>query len=82
MKRPVLLIVEDGQHSEENANTPPGKTITRLILCRGDGLRAIEIIGERAVDLMLIDLNLPVMDGFETMTEGKEARQRARVYSH
>ncbi len=65
MKRPVLLIVED--------DTIVRRTLSLLleddyeIVGAEDGIRAVEIIGKRVVDLMLIDLNLPMMDGFETM---------------
>ncbi len=65
MKRPVLLIVED--------DTIVRRTFSLLLqddyelVLAEDGIKALEVIRQRVVDLMLIDLNLPMMDGFETM---------------
>jgi len=38
---------------------------TENILEAGNGARALEILGQTRVDLVLADLNMPVMDGIE-----------------
>ncbi len=39
------------------------------ILCAENGAEALEALGEEAVDLMLLDMRMPVMDGMETLRQ-------------
>ena len=65
MKRQVLLIVDDD---------PLLRQVLRILLndqyetmSAKDGLEAIAIVRSRAVDLVLMDVNLPGTDGIKTL---------------
>jgi DNA-binding NarL/FixJ family response regulator len=45
----------------------------------GDGLQALPVIEQVHPDVILLDLNMPVMDGIETLRVLKESKQPARV---
>lgn len=73
---PIVLVVDD----EENIRT----TLTLFLSERGFGVEAVgsgeaavERVQEREVDAVLLDLNLPGMDGIETM--GRLRRLRPQV---
>jgi CheY-like chemotaxis protein len=74
--RPVILIVDDDPGIRESF---------RLILEEryelveaGDGRQAIEIVRTSEVDLVLLDIRLPDLDGF-TVAEQLAARPRSPV---
>jgi signal transduction histidine kinase len=50
--------------------------VTKKFLKAGDGRQAIDILsGNPDVDIILLDLEMPVMDGFETLTFLKQSEQ-------
>ncbi|WP_297435713.1 response regulator transcription factor [uncultured Clostridium sp.] len=63
-----ILIVDDEMHIRElikyNLESNGFKTIQAA-----DGKEAVELAKERQVDLIILDLMLPVMDGFEVCKE-------------
>ena len=60
----TLLLVEDNALNREVATAILDKTQIRVIVAN-NGQEAIEQVGQIAVDLVLMDLQMPVMDGFE-----------------
>ncbi len=60
---PVVLIAED----DENLRLLIGhKLKSRFeVLCAADGQEALDILGSRRVDLLVADIMMPRMDGFE-----------------
>jgi signal transduction histidine kinase/CheY-like chemotaxis protein/HPt (histidine-containing phosphotransfer) domain-containing protein len=63
-RRPRLLLVEDNR-----TNQILGQAILEQLGCQADvaadGAEAIEAVGRRAYDLVLMDISMPVMDGIE-----------------
>jgi two-component system capsular synthesis sensor histidine kinase RcsC len=63
-RRPVLLLVEDNK-----TNQLLGKRLLEHLGCEvdvvADGAAAMGSVGNRAYDLVLMDLSMPVMDGAE-----------------
>jgi len=45
----------------------------------GDGKQALDIIANRKPDVVLLDLNMPVMDGIETVTELRRQSNDQRI---
>jgi DNA-binding NarL/FixJ family response regulator len=45
----------------------------------GDGVRAIEVVGEMQPDLVMLDLSMPKMDGLTALPHIKRAAPGARV---
>ena len=77
-KRKTILIVDD---------EPTARTLLRLILVRAeytvveatDGYEALKKLGETAVDLVLLDVMMPGMDGIEVCQKIRAAEKTAVV---
>lgn len=63
-----LLIVEDSQDSREALRAVLEQLGAKVLLA-GDGRQALQVVAEAAPDLVLCDLRMPVMDGFEFVRE-------------
>ncbi|MBK5930217.1 PAS domain S-box protein [Halochromatium salexigens] len=60
----TLLLVEDNSLNREVATALLEKTGARIIEAH-NGREAVERLAEQPVDLVLMDLQMPIMDGFE-----------------
>ncbi len=49
------------------------------VLTAGDGRRALQLLGEQAVDAMLLDVKMPGMDGFEVLARVREEQPATPV---
>ncbi len=66
MARKKILIVED----EENARILYKEELEKEgfdVLCSSNGTDAIELLGKEQCDLVILDLQMPQMDGIETL---------------
>ena len=63
-----LLIVEDSEDSRDALRAVLQQLGARVLLA-GDGREALDIVAKAAPDLVLCDLRMPVMDGFEFVRE-------------
>ena len=70
MRRPVVLIVDDEE--------PIRKTLTLLLgehyetISVPDAMQAIDVVRSKGVDIVLMDLNLPEMNGIEALGKIRE----------
>ena len=64
-KAPLVLIAEDNQINANVAMSFLSKLGYRSILA-GNGQQALDIFRKDGADLILMDCNMPVLDGFET----------------
>ena len=74
----TILIVED----ESSLNEAYQVVLAQAgydILSAFDGKEALDIVENNHVDLILLDLRMPVMDGIEFLQEYKPGDSRARV---
>ena len=66
-----VLLVEDSEADARLIRRMLGKaSVPNEVLVAGDGREALALMrepGRRAPDVILLDLNLPRMDGFETL---------------
>ncbi|EIC20436.1 response regulator [Thiorhodovibrio frisius] len=60
----TVLLVEDNALNQEVACAIMEKTQVRIILAE-NGREAVDLVSQHKVDLILMDLQMPVMDGFE-----------------
>lgn len=74
----TILIVDDSANNVKYLNS--------LLTAKGfktkiasNGLQALEIIGIRSPDLILLDIMMPVMNGFETCRKIKESRKTNEI---
>ena len=63
-KTPTVLIVEDDQPSLELLQAYL-EDVDCQTVCAHDGLEALEIMGKKTPDLVLLDIMMPKMSGFE-----------------
>jgi len=74
MKRPLILIVDD----EENNRAVLESRLERRdygTVCASNGADALKLLVEESPDLVLLDLMMPGMDGFETCTRMREIKK-------
>ncbi|MDH4065547.1 MAG: sigma-54 dependent transcriptional regulator [Acidobacteriota bacterium] len=76
--RPLLLVVDDD---------PEIRFLLREIAGRAgydvteaaNGRQAIDVLGQRAVDLMLVDLHMPEGNGFDVLREARASRTGTQI---
>lgn len=64
----AILLVEDNPINQEVVQDLLELVGARVTLA-GDGLRGIELLQSRPFDLVLMDIHMPTMDGFEATAE-------------
>lgn len=66
MPEKFVLIVEDDKFYANIYKTKLAKELYAVLVV-GDGRKALEAMAARKPDLVLLDLVMPIMDGFETL---------------
>ncbi len=74
MARPIkILIVEDSAAMRQllviAARKRPGVEVTEA----GDGLAALKLLASQTFDMVLVDLNMPVLDGMKLIKRVRES---------
>ncbi|MBN2181594.1 MAG: response regulator [Sedimentisphaerales bacterium] len=77
-KKPTVLVVDDNQQNLELLQAYLEDVECRTISA-GDGLEALKIIGEDAPDLILLDVMMPKMSGFEVCKRLKNDPKTADI---
>ncbi len=67
----TILVVEDSLMLRKVACFPLEKAGYKVVEAN-NGIEAIEAMSKEAIDLIITDLNMPGMDGFELITQVKE----------
>ncbi|HYG04239.1 MAG TPA: response regulator [Chryseosolibacter sp.] len=62
-----ILLVEDDPVSQKIASQMLGKWGYN-VTSANDGVEALQVVSETIFELILMDINMPVLDGFETTT--------------
>lgn len=74
-----LLVVEDNLSNQKLARLTLGKTGCEFEMV-DNGKAAIEAVAERVYDAILMDCQMPIMDGFEATRQIREQEQGRRNY--
>ena len=64
-KKPSVLIVDDEKHTRDGLARALNRDYE--VLLAEDGHRALDVLSERSVDVVLSDLRMPKMDGMALM---------------
>src|SRR5688572_19517856 len=75
----VILIVEDEYDNREIMRTVVEDMLGYNVITATDGAAALQAISERPPDLILMDLMMPVLDGFEAIARIKSTPQMAHI---
>ena len=75
----VILIVEDEFDNREIMRTVVEDLLGYSVLTASDGAAALEAIAEHQPDLILMDLMMPVLDGFEAIKHIKSTPRTANI---
>ena len=73
-RKPRVLLVDDEAHVRLYVKTVVASLGFEVVAEAGDGRQALELFEQHAPDLVLLDLNMPVMDGVTTL---KALRQKS-----
>ena len=74
----TILVVDDEPDTLElHARIVRSQSITNRVLLANSGIKALELLREEPVDLVLLDLQMPEMDGF-SLLEAMSANKRTR----
>jgi CheY-like chemotaxis protein len=73
-----ILLVEDNEMNRDMLSRRLAKRGYEVILAR-DGQEGLDVAGSSFPDLILMDMSLPVMDGWEATRRLKEAPATARI---
>ena len=73
IEKPVLLLVED--HAEMRSFISQIVNPFFNVIEVENGARALDILGRQPVDLIISDVMMPIMDGFELLEHIKQNRQ-------
>jgi len=71
-KLPVILVVDDDQQNLELVQAYLEDIDCKTVAAR-DGIEALEIVAGEKPDLILLDVMMPYVDGFEVLRRLKEA---------
>ena len=79
MPERAVLIVEDSEHSADALEIAlTGIPGVAVVMARS-GMEALRILGGRTVGVIVTDLNMPRMDGFELIRRVREQRELAQT---
>ena len=76
-KRPCVLVIDDSM-LELRATSNILSSMYDVLVAKG-GREGIEIANESNVDLILLDLNMPGMSGFEVLCELKDTEKTSHI---
>jgi DNA-binding NarL/FixJ family response regulator len=79
MARPRLLIVDDHEDFRSSARTLLELEGFDVVGVAADGPSALSAVEALAPDVVLLDVQLPGMDGFEVVRQLQARKERARV---
>lgn len=64
----ILICDDSGMARKQMARALPAGLAKTLTFCE-NGLKALNVLQSETIDLMFLDLTMPVMDGFETLEQ-------------
>ena len=79
MARPTLLIVDDHEDFRSSARTLLELEGFEVVGVAEDGPSALAAVEALRPDVVLLDVQLPGMDGFEVVRELRARKERTRV---
>jgi len=75
--KPVILLVDDNR---EILSFIAGELSSRYCICKaGNGIEALKILQEKAVQIVVSDIMMPLMDGLELCTAIKKNLQTSHI---
>ena len=69
----TVLIVDDEEDLTWSISRRLGKAWDHIhILCANSGKEALQIMGDQTVDLLITDIRMPEMDGYQLVQQVKK----------
>ena len=79
-KRKVrVLLADDESHVRLFVKTVVGSMGCEVVAEASDGRQALELFDKTAPDLVLLDINMPVMDGIATLKELRRKSDKVAI---
>jgi len=76
-----ILIVDDDKLSTYILNKSLGATGAE-VLSAENGMDAIKLVKDRHIDLILMDISMPVMDGYTATKEIRKSNKNVTIIMH
>lgn len=64
---PALLVVDDNEDNRFTLTRRLKREGYRNVACAGNGREALDLLAERRFDLVLLDITMPEMDGYQVL---------------
>jgi CheY-like chemotaxis protein len=77
MKKLILIADDDREMSYEISGILKNRGYESIIA--GDGQAALKLIGKKKIDLLLLDLKMPVMTGFDVLKKLDEKKIKIKT---
>src|SRR5262249_54195391 len=74
----TVLVVDDSEHNRYTLTRRLAREGYRRVLTASDGRQALELLGREPVDLVLLDIMMPELNGYEVL-ERLKADERLRA---
>lgn len=65
--RTILVVDDEPNTLDLHARIVQSQSTSNRVLLAGSGIQALQILGQEKVDLILLDLQMPEMDGFSVL---------------
>lgn len=75
----ILIVDDSGLYRRILSEAVTNAAADAQVLFAENGLKALEILAEKRIDACLLDVNMPVMDGLETLRRIKSDNSRLPV---
>ena len=81
MAENTILVVEDNPHQRDLYEEYLEQAGYKVLIA-ADGREALSVVAEQQPDLVILDINMPVMDGLDTLSRLLEHNRRMPVIIH
>ena len=68
----VVMVIDDDEINLLLAKTILEKKLRCEVITAESGVKGLEMLRREAVDVLLLDIDMPIMDGFETLRHIRE----------
>jgi signal transduction histidine kinase/DNA-binding response OmpR family regulator len=77
--RTILVVDDEPNTLDLHARIVQSQSTSNRVLLAGSGIQALKILGQEKIDLILLDLQMPEMDGFSVLEAIRENENTSEI---